>query len=72
MNAESPKRGSLRETMPETAAWIDQLRDAFGADAIDGSIRKGLQGTPTFWAEEAGQQVGARPAWLKDNPTRTS
>lgn len=64
MNAESPKRGRLRDAMPETAAWIDQLREVFGADAIDGSIRRGLQGAPTFWAEEAGQEVGTKPRWL--------
>lgn len=64
MNTESPKRGSLRDAMPETAAWIDQLREVFGAAAIDGSIRRGLQGVPMFWADEAGQEVGTKPRWL--------
>lgn len=70
MNVESPKRGSLRDAMPETAAWIDQLREAFGADVIDVSIRRGLQGKPTFWAEEGGQEVGTRPGWLNPDNGR--
>jgi len=50
---------SLREAMPETADWIDQLREAFGADAINGSIRKGMAGLPGhFHAEESGHQAG--------------
>lgn len=50
---------SLREEMPETAAWIDELREAFGADAINSSIRKGMAGLPGhFHAEESGHQAG--------------
>ena len=54
--------GNLRETMPTVAGWIDELRDAFGADDINASIRAGLQGQPTFYASEGGIEVGTRDA----------
>lgn len=53
-------RGHLRDTMPTVAGWIDELRDAFGADQIDPAIRAGMAGQPTFWASEAGREVGTR------------
>lgn len=46
--------------MPETAAFIDACRDAFGADAINASIKAGLQGKPTFYASENGRTVGTK------------
>ena len=49
----------LRDTMPTTAAFIDECRAAFGADAINSSIRAGMAGIPDhFYAEEAGLTVG--------------
>lgn len=51
-------KGSMREEMPETARFIDALRDAFGADQVDPSIRAGMRGQPRFFAREAGRQVG--------------
>jgi hypothetical protein len=51
-------KGSLREQMPETAAFIDSLRAAFGADMIDAQIRKGLKGAPVFYASENGYTIG--------------
>ncbi len=48
----------LRDSMPTVAAWIDELRDAFGADGINAAIRAGLRGADSFYAEEAGQQIG--------------
>ena len=52
-------RVHLREVMPQTAAFIDALRDAFGKDAIDGQIRKGMHGLPGFFhARENGHEVG--------------
>lgn len=48
----------LRQTMPTVAAWIDDLRAAFGADEINAAIRAGLDGQPTFHARENGQEVG--------------
>ena len=58
----------LREAMPATSAFIDNLREAFGADMINAAIRAGLDGQPTFWARENGREVGTRcPA----DPART-
>ena len=52
--------GNMREFMPATAAWIDDLRSAFGAEAINSSIKSGMNGLPTFWASENGHEVGTR------------
>lgn len=49
---------SLRDQMPATAAFVDAMREAFGAEEIDGQIRKGLRGEPTFHAVDAGHEVG--------------
>lgn len=54
------KPGSLRETMPETAAFIDAMREAFGADQINASIKAGIDGQPTFYACENGVEVGTK------------
>jgi len=51
-------KGGMREVMPVTAAWIDRMRLAFGADHIDGQIRKGMKGESVFWASENGHTVG--------------
>lgn len=52
-------RGSMRDVMPTVAAWIDDLRDAFGTELIDGQIRKAIRdGLPTFHAVENGHEVG--------------
>lgn len=54
-------KGSMREAMPTVAAWIDELRRVFGAEAIDGSIREGMRGEPNkFFAAEAGREVGTK------------
>lgn len=50
----------LREAMPITAAWIDELRAAFGAAPINAAIKGGMQGLQFFWASENGQEVGTR------------
>lgn len=50
---------SLRAEMPTVAAWIDDLRAAFGAESINGQIRRGLAGEPVFHASEGGREVGA-------------
>jgi hypothetical protein len=50
---------SLREQMPETAAFIDALRREFGAELVDAAIRAGIKGQAgCFYAEERGHQVG--------------
>ena len=48
----------LRETMPTVAAIIDDLRDAFGAEDINPSIKGGMAGVPTFYARENGHEIG--------------
>ena len=50
---------SLRDAMPQTAAFIDFAREAFGADSVNASIRKGMAGLPgNFHAVENGLEVG--------------
>lgn len=45
--------------MPNTAAFIDDLRSAFGREAIDAMIRKGMKGEAgCFHAREAGHELG--------------
>ena len=51
---------NLREQMPLVTAFIDDLREAFGAEMINGQIRKGMKGEPTFWASENGHEIGTR------------
>lgn len=52
----------LRLAMPTVARWIDDLRSAWGAEQIDQAIRAGMNGQPTFYAAENGQQIGSRPS----------
>jgi hypothetical protein len=52
------KKKSMREDMPQTSAFIDALRTAFGKEMIDGQIRKGISGQATFYACENGHVVG--------------
>ena len=47
--------------MPITAAWIDELRAAFGGEMINKSIKAGLAGEGGFYASENGTVVGSRP-----------
>jgi hypothetical protein len=51
---------NLRKQMPHTAAFIDALREVFGADGINASIRAGLRGEPGFYARENDLEVGVR------------
>lgn len=51
---------NLRAAMPCTAAWIDALRAAFGADQIDPSIRAGMKGGCAFHACENGHEIGGK------------
>ncbi|TCS37471.1 hypothetical protein EDC30_104275 [Paucimonas lemoignei] len=52
------KQKEFKEKMPECAAFIEDLCQAFGTEAIHGQIRKGLNGEPTFWAKENGHEIG--------------
>lgn len=50
---------NLRAEMPQTAAFIDAMREAFGKAEIDAQIRKGMGGLPGFFhAKENGHEVG--------------
>ena len=57
-----------RQAMPTMAAWIDDLREAFGKAEIDAVIRAGLkpdcEPRRRFFAGEAGQEVGRR--WVPE------
>lgn len=47
--------------MPEITAFIDKLREAFGAEMINEQIRKGMRGEPyCFYATENGHEVGTK------------
>lgn len=58
---------SMREKMPKVAAWIDELRAAFGAEVIDQAIRRGMReglGTGSaagFRASENDHVIGVAP-----------
>ncbi len=55
--------------MPEMAAFMANLRDAFGDECVDDAVRRGKAGEPTFYASENGRTVGtASPA--NDNAWR--
>jgi hypothetical protein len=54
-----PQAKPLRQTMPTTAAWVDELREAFGADAINPAIRNGVAGGAAFYATEGGHTIGS-------------
>lgn len=45
---------SLRTHAPQVFAWVESLREAFGADDINAAIQGGLAGLPTFHATERG------------------
>lgn len=49
---------SMRDRMPQVAEWIDDLRNAFGADQVNGVIREGMRGRRCFWASENGNELG--------------
>lgn len=46
--------------MPEISAFVDALRDAFGADEINAIVRRGRAGEPVFFACENGMEFGTR------------
>ena len=48
----------LRQAMPTVAAWIDELRAAFGAESINPAIRNGMAGGTQFFAQENGHTLG--------------
>lgn len=55
------KKANMRESMPTIAAFVDELREVFGAETINRSIKAGMAGQPgKFWATEGGMEVGTK------------
>jgi hypothetical protein len=60
-----------KHPMPEIAAFIADLRDAFG-EAVDEAIARGKAGQPGFYAVENGRTIGTKPVddfnrWVADD-----
>lgn len=51
---------NLREEMPETYAFIEACREAFGKESVNPQIKFGMQGAETFYASENGIEIGTR------------
>lgn len=51
---------SLREAMPQTAAFIDAMREAFGVAEVNAQIKRGMAGGTEFYARERGREIGRR------------
>jgi hypothetical protein len=54
------KKKPMRELMPHCAAFIDSMRDAFGAEGIDAEIKR-MQREGTWYAVESGHVLGNPP-----------
>lgn len=55
-------QGRQRGGMPLCAAFIDDMRGAFGAEDINQQQARGMRGEPVFWVSEGGHEIGTRPA----------
>lgn len=51
---------SMREQMPQCAAFLDQMRETFGAEEIDAKIRQRMK-AGEFWAIEGKVVFGNPP-----------
>lgn len=62
MSTESDdRRADNRAAMPTVSEWIDDLRAAFGAKAINQALVRGTRGEPDqFHATENGRELGTR------------
>lgn len=47
----------MRDSLPEIAAWIDDLRRVVGRAEIDAQIRRGIAGEPVFAVHVDGELV---------------
>ena len=59
----SKGQGSMRDRMPQVAAFVDDLREHFGREEIDRAIAQGLREpgwTAHFWALENGHELGTK------------
>ncbi|MGF6568629.1 hypothetical protein ABH945_000705 [Paraburkholderia sp. GAS333] len=64
-----------KHPMPEIAAFVAELRHAFGDATIDQAVARGKAGEPTFFACENGRTVGTKATdavncWRVDNSVR--
>ena len=50
----------LRQSMPWVTSIIDDFRANFPEAQIEKTIRSGIDGQPTFYAKENGQEIGTR------------
>ncbi len=55
------KPGSLRDSLPEIAEWIDGLRAAFGREPVDEAIRRGMRGEDGFCVRRDGKVLVGTP-----------
>jgi len=51
---------NLREAMPQTYAFIEACREAFGKESVNPMIKLGMEGAQTFHAVENGIEVGTK------------
>lgn len=68
-------RKPVSHPMPEIAAFVADMKAAFGEQEIDEAIRRGKAGEPTFYGCENGRTIGTvAPAqtnvWLVDGSVR--
>jgi len=54
------QQGRQRAGMPLCAAFIDDMRNAFGEADINQQQSRGMRGEPVFWASEGGVEIGTR------------
>lgn len=53
------RRAENRAAMPTVTAWIEDLREAFGAEAINQALVRGMRGEPDqFHATENRRELG--------------
>ena len=50
----------MRDQMPKVTEFVDACREVFGANVVNSSIRDGMAGLPSFFAEEGGFSIGTK------------
>lgn len=69
--ASRPAKMDLRQDMPETAKWVNTKRTEYGADFVNGCIRRAMLGEPgLFYALERGHVLGT--PWPATHPIAAS
>jgi hypothetical protein len=63
LNAEKVEKKG-RERMPATAALVDELRQAFGAERIDAAIAAGQQARREYQARVQAEGKSSADRWL--------